>query len=115
MENKLRIYANNNWIEIIIDNILYCEADGDYTKFFMKNLKTPYFASGHLNSFRLMIGLPKKFIDISRWYLVNRDYYISMRKRGRDCSILLHDDVRLQIPYRRYDALYEIFNPEFEG
>lgn len=109
-KRTIHVLIDGKLTPVIIENIMYCEADGDYTliymfnKLFPANQKPAQRASGHLLEIEKLIG-SNRFVRIGRSKLVNADYYIHAKCRARKAFVLLQNEVRRPIPYRIFDDI----------
>jgi hypothetical protein len=119
MENSdktktISVLVNGKWTCLVVEKILYCKADGDYTLIFMfnilypRNQKPPLRASGYLLEIEKLIA-SGRFVRMGRTHLVNADYYIHAKSRGRKAFVLLQNEVRIDIPYRIFDDVKKKF------
>ena len=82
------------------DEIIRCEADGNYTKFYLKD-KKPVLASKTLKEFDEILS-EQQFIRVSRADLINRKYIASF---SGDHELKLIDQSSIEVSRRRWDAV----------
>ncbi len=92
---------------IQLDEILWCEADGSYTVFYLTN-KRKIMVSKHLKEFENYLS-PNGFFRAHRSHLVNLS---KIRKfdRSEGGIIYLQEDVALPISIRKKERLSEMLN-----
>jgi two-component system LytT family response regulator len=82
------------------DDIIRCEADGNYTKFFLKNQK-PIITSKTLKEYDEMLA-EQNFIRVHRAHLVNKRYIASF---SGDHELKMKDNSTVEVSRRRWDAV----------
>lgn len=82
------------------DQIIRCEADGNYTKFYLKD-KKPMLASRTLKEFDEILS-GQQFIRVSRADLVNKKYVTSL---SGDHELILADNSMVEVSRRRWDEV----------
>lgn len=85
------------------DDIIRCEADGNYTKFFLKNQK-PIITSKTLKEYDEMLA-EQNFLRVHRAHLVNKKYVVSF---SGDHEIKMKDDSVIEVSRRRWDAIKQV-------
>lgn len=85
------------------DEIVRCEADGNYTKFFLLN-KKPVIASKTLKEFDEILS-GQQFIRVHRAHLVNKRH---IRSLTNDHELQLSDDSSVEVSRRRWDEVKKI-------
>ncbi|MEP1781461.1 LytTR family DNA-binding domain-containing protein [Reichenbachiella sp.] len=89
-----------------IDQIIYCEADDNFTKFHLKEAK-PLLISKTLKHFEEM--LPKtKFVRIHRSSLINTDYVVRYTK-GKGGYVTMENDIELEVSPKKKSQFLEAF------
>lgn len=78
--------------------IIRCEADGNYTKFFLTN-KKPVIASRTLKEFDEILS-GQQFIRVHRAHLVNKRY---IRSFTNDHELQMSDDATVEVSRRRWE------------
>jgi two-component system LytT family response regulator len=86
---------------IKMDDILYCQADGRYTRFFLKNGNV-FLSSRNLGDYELRVLDESHFFRIHNSYVVNMRFVAKIDKRdGISCQ--LHNGLRLPISSRKLE------------
>lgn len=85
------------------DDIIRCEADGNYTKFFLKNQK-PIITSKTLKEYDEMLA-EQNFIRVHRAHLVNKKYVTSF---SGDHELKMLDNSTVEVSRRRWDAVKQV-------
>lgn len=80
------------------DEIIRCEADGNYTRFYLKD-KKPLMASRTLKEYDEILS-EQQFIRVNRGDLVNRKYIVSF---SGDHELRLADNSLIEVSRRRWD------------
>ena len=89
-----------------IDQIIYCEADDNFTRFHLKKSK-PLLISKTLKHFEQM--LPRsKFVRIHRSSLINTDYVVRYTK-GKGGYVTMENNVELEVSPKKKSDFLEIF------
>lgn len=89
-----------------IDQIIYCEADDNFTRFHLKEGK-PLLISKTLKHFEQM--LPRtKFIRIHRSSLINTDYVVRYTK-GKGGYVTMENNVELEVSPKKKSDFLDIF------
>jgi two-component system LytT family response regulator len=99
-EYRLAISTTEGTFFLKPDQIIRCEADGNYTKFHLKDRK-PILASKTLKEFDEILS-EQQFIRVSRGDLVNRKYITSF---SGDHELKLIDQSSIEVSRRRWDAV----------
>ncbi|SMD31724.1 two component transcriptional regulator, LytTR family [Reichenbachiella faecimaris] len=90
-----------------IDQIIYCEADDNFTKFHLKNSAKPLLISKTLKYFEDM--LPKgKFVRIHRSSLINTDYVVRYTK-GKGGYVTMENLAELEVSPKKKSQFLETF------
>ena len=103
-EKTINVRVKDNRIELKVEQIIYCEADGDYTKIFMFKRKKPYFASGCLLKTGQLID-SAEFQRISHKHLVNLQYYVHLNTFENKRDLHLEEGIVLQVSDRKLPVL----------
>lgn len=82
------------------DEIIRCEADGNYTKFFLLN-KKPVMTSRTLKEYDEILG-EHDFIRVHRAHLVNKKHIASF---SSDHELKMKDNSVVEVSRRRWDAV----------
>lgn len=88
-----------------ISDILYCEADGSYTKFYLLN-EPPIIISKNLSTYEELLH-GNGFIRCHHSYLVNRNY-IKMYDKSDGGFLLLEKGQRVPISHRKKDYVLQL-------
>jgi len=100
---KLAISTTEGTFFLKPDEIIRCEADGNYTKFHLKD-KRPILASKTLKEYDEILS-EQQFIRVSRGDLVNRKYITSF---SGDHELKLADQSSIEVSRRRWDAVKKL-------
>ena len=93
--------------EIIpVSDIIHCEADDNFTKFHLKDGKTPLICRT-LKHFEATLS-PFRFLRIHRSHLVNTDYIIRYTK-GKGGFVTMENGSELEVSEKRKAKLMEVF------
>lgn len=84
---------------ITFNEILYLEADGSYTLFFLMNGKK-ITCSRRLKHYEEILMKDPRFLRVHRSYLVNREHILRIKK-GDDAHILLVNEVKIPLSLDR--------------
>lgn len=106
-QKRLAIPTQKEIIFVDIKDIIYCEADNNYTKLYL-NTGRNILASKSLIFFEQVLG-SMPFVRPHSKYLVNSDY-IQKYIRGRGGELLLSNQNELPVSARRKAALIEQLN-----
>lgn len=106
-DNYKRIaLSNSDGIHLLeINDIIRCESDDNYTKFFINNRK-PILISKTLKEYEEMLT-EHDFVRIHQSHLINLSYVKSYIKKENG-FVLMSDDSQLPISQRKKDQLHEI-------
>lgn len=86
---------------IKMDDIMYCKADGKYTKFFLANGST-FFSSKNLGDYENRVLDIDHFFRVHNSYIVNMRFVASIDKRdGLSCKLL--NGISIPISSRRLE------------
>ncbi|MEO9966600.1 MAG: LytTR family DNA-binding domain-containing protein [Reichenbachiella sp.] len=89
-----------------IDNIIYCEADDNFTKFHLTEGK-PLLISKTLKHFEDMLP-SSKFVRIHRSSLINTDYVVRYTK-GKGGYVTMENNVELEVSPKKKPQFLEVF------
>jgi two-component system LytT family response regulator len=108
--HKLVLNTKTNLVHIDVADIVYLQADGNYTSIYLKN-KTKHYVARTLKEYEdLLCGTDaESFIRIHKTYIVNPACIIKVEK-GDSASVLLQGDIRLEISRRKKHELMEKLN-----
>ncbi|MEP3389661.1 MAG: LytTR family DNA-binding domain-containing protein [Reichenbachiella sp.] len=90
-----------------IDQIIYCEADDNFTKFHLKDVIKPLLISKTLKHFENMLPT-NKFVRIHRSSLINTDYVIRYTK-GKGGYVTMENQVELEVSPKKKPQFLEAF------
>lgn len=90
-----------------IDQIIYCEADDNFTKFHLKEAKQPLLISKTLKYFEDILP-DHKFIRIHRSSLINIDYVIRYTK-GKGGYVTMENQEELEVSPKKKSQFLEAF------
>jgi len=108
MNKRLKVNTRTGFEIIKQDDILYCEADGNYTNIFLTNQEklTTATTLGLIED-QLTSDL---FFRVSRSILINLDYLKSVNRKDKVCHLQIDDEcISLPLSYSRVQKLAEIF------
>lgn len=103
-QKKMAIPKSNGYVFIQIDDILYCEADSNYTQFYMKNRES-HLASRTLKYYSSLLE-EFNFFRTNRSYLINLSYLKALNK-GRKTTVTMSDDKILPVADLKKKALFK--------
>lgn len=103
--NKLFIHVNDSYVSLNIDEIVKCEASGNYTYIHTKQ-KEEFLVSKPLKYYELLLGI-KGFFRANRSLLVNMNFVQSIYKRE---AIVLVTNERITVSVRNKAKLTEFIN-----
>ncbi|CAM1342729.1 LytR/AlgR family response regulator transcription factor [Tenacibaculum amylolyticum] len=98
--NTLFIHVNSSYVSVSLQELIKCEADGNYTKFFMDS-GDEYLASKSLKYYEKMLK-NKGFFRANRSVLINVRYIKSIYKKE---AITLHNEERIVVSVRNKSSL----------
>ncbi len=101
---KITIPTGTAYEVLAINDIIRCEADTSYTKFFTKDGKR-YIVSNTLKHYEDMLPADK-FIRIHHHHLINVDHIVRILKEDGGYAIM-SDDSKIEISRRKKDNLFE--------
>ncbi|MDH7446925.1 LytR/AlgR family response regulator transcription factor [Aquimarina sp. 2201CG14-23] len=104
-ESRLLIHTGNEHIAVDIDNIIKCEADGNYTYFVTTN-KSKYLASKSLKHYESLL-ISKGFFRANRSTLINIKHIASIYKKE---AIILTNKEKIIVSVRNKSKLSDLIN-----
>jgi two-component system, LytTR family, response regulator len=104
---KLALPSATGLIFVKIADIIYCEADSNYTTFFLQNEKK-IIVSHTLKHYEELLS-PHRFFRIHHSYLVNLDF-IKQYIRGDGGQVILQDDTALEVAKRRKEEFLKLYS-----
>lgn len=100
--------SNSDGIHLLdINDIIRCESDDNYTKFFVKNGK-PILISKTLKEYEELLS-EYDFVRIHQSHLINLAYVKSYVKKENG-FVLMHNDEQLPVSQRKRELLQEILS-----
>lgn len=85
LNKKIKFNTRTGFITINPEEILYCNADGNYTMIYQVNQKNELITN---NIGQLELSLPKKvFFRINRSQIININYLISVNRKIKNCTL----------------------------
>ncbi len=103
--NKLFIHVNDSYVSLNVDDIVKCEASGNYTYIHTKQ-KKEFLVSKPLKYYELLL-VSKGFFRANRSLLVNMNFVESIYKRE---AIVLVTNERITVSVRNKSKLTEFIN-----
>ena len=94
-ESKIRLSTVSDYIFVDPKEIVYCAANGSYTKIFMDNGSSE-FVNYYLGKVSKKLS-SERFYRISRFYLINVEKLYKINKYDGYCTLTLGDD-RITLP-----------------
>jgi two-component system LytT family response regulator len=105
-EKCLAITTYDGVVFLEVDNIIRCEADLNYTKFFLTGGKT-FLSSKTLKEYEDLLSVHNNFLRVHRSHLVNLDYVLKFRNEG---FLELKDDSIVPVSRRRKEDVVNSFS-----
>lgn len=109
----LQINSSGKLERVAINDILYCQASGDYVELHLNSARQLLF-SGSLK--KLADLLPANFIKVHRSYLVNLDFIRALKSDSGTGQLILTNDDSIPVSRRMMpsvrDSMSEIFQNE---
>lgn len=107
---KLAISTTNSIIVVIITDILYCEADGPYTYFYIKGGNERVISSRHLKEYEELLA-EHNFFRVHKSYLINiKEVKQYLKSDGG--RVLLSNGAKLEVSDKRKEDLMKILSNE---
>ena len=94
-----------------IQDILYCQADGSYTRFFFTD-GNKIVVSSHLKEYDRLLD-PYGFMRCHHSYLVNLDQVVSIHKS--DSTVILSNEDSIPISFRKKPVIIQALRNRFIG
>ena len=107
MRKFIVIKTEDKYKKIYLSDILFCRADGAYTRFYLKSEET-FITSKLLKNVEEELIEDAAFYRINRQYLVNLDHCQEILTKG-SYKLVLSDGTKLPISRSRYKELIEQF------
>ncbi len=106
---SVKIKLNNRSGYVLIDpnDIVYCEADGNYTNVFLGPKKEEY-VSLKIGTIQLLLNKYNQFIRISRSYIVNKSFIVRVDRKKKLVYLKKGDFIKeIGIPRNKFKYLEE--------
>jgi two-component system, LytTR family, response regulator len=101
--NRVNISTRNGSIFLKLDQIIYCEAESNYTRIYLTN-NTSEISSNNLGRVTEVLG--DGFTRISRAHLINSHYLYKVDRKKKICSLQVGaDEISLPIPKKNMKLL----------
>lgn len=91
LQNKLKIPTRNGYTLIRKDDIVYCEAQGNYTRI-VANFSAETISSMHLGMIESSLPV-SSFFRINRSVIINLNFLHAVNKGEKKCSIKLENEI----------------------
>jgi len=104
-DSRFLIHVGNQHISIKVKDIIKCQADGNYTCFYLNNNKT-YLASKSLKYYEGLL-IEKGFFKAHRSVIINIDYISSIYKKE---TIILTNNDKVNVSVRNKSNLINLIN-----
>lgn len=104
--NKIIIKTFDNVHLVPINEILYCESDGNYVNVFLSD-QTKIMVSALLKDYEDMLS-SNGFFRVHRSYLINMKYIRSFEKADGG-TLILENQIKIPVASRKKDELLEMF------
>jgi two-component system LytT family response regulator len=105
--NKITLPTGNAYEIVLIKDIVRCEADGSYTKFFLSD-KRHFMVTQNLKHYEDI--LPQdKFLRVHHAHLINMDHVVRFLKEDSGYAIM-SDGSRIEISRRKREQFLDILN-----
>ena len=104
--NKIIIKTFDNVHLVPINEILYCESDGNYVNIFLSD-QTKIMVSALLKDYEDMLS-SNGFFRVHRSYLINMKYIRSFEKADGG-TLILENQIKIPVASRKKDELLEMF------
>lgn len=107
---KLAISTTSSIIVVVITDILYCEADGPYTYFYIKGGNDRIISSRHLKEYEDLLS-EHNFFRVHKSYLINvKEVKQYLKSDGG--RVLLSNGAKLEVSDKRKEDLMKILSNE---
>ncbi len=111
-ETKLRLSSTNSHILVDPNDILYCEAEGTYTRIHLENGNVEL-ANTYLGKIEDFLIKNNNFFRISRRHLINIDKLWRANKADNSCILIANnEELKLYGSKKQIRELCKIDNPE---
>ncbi|MBT1701702.1 LytR/AlgR family response regulator transcription factor [Chryseosolibacter indicus] len=105
-EKNLAITTYDGVVFLEVDKILRCEADMNYTKFFLDGSKT-FVSSKTLKEYEDLLTVHSNFLRVHRSHLVNFNYVVKFKHEG---LLLLKDTTCVPVSRRKKEDVIKYFS-----
>lgn len=102
IKDRIVLKDMENIYVLKIDDIIHCEADGRYTRFYVKGHGRPILVSTNLKEYDLLLA-PSGFVRIHHSHLINLDHIQRIDKVN--LTVHLNSDQKVPISVRKKDDL----------
>lgn len=108
-EKKILVQSKKRLEHIVLKDILYLEADNNYTSIFVKN-QDRVVVSKTLKDYEEVLcdDDTSSFVRIHKTFIVNVNH-IKFIDRGEDCAVVLANDIKLEVSRRKKILLMNRF------
>lgn len=103
---KIAVPTSDGFILQPIEEIIYCQAIGNYTQFFLTN-KRKLLSSYTLKQYDDMLG-EFNFFRAHKSYLINLDH-VQQYKKGEGGTVLMSDGMEVEISRRNKESFVQLF------
>jgi two-component system LytT family response regulator len=104
-ENKLRINTRTGYLLINVNEIIYCQADGNYTELYTDKNRKEVATMNLGHTYQLLQAHPQ-FQRIGRSCIINRNYLYAVDRAKKEIVLQKNGtDIRLQVPDGYLSAL----------
>ena len=104
-DHTLNIHSNEEIYRVLIKNIMYCNSEGSYTKFFL-NDNSFILASKNLKDFEKQLEI-YNFIRVHHSFLVNVKYITKFNKSKKG-TLFLTGNIKIPVSSRKKSELLRI-------
>lgn len=106
LHKKIPIPTSDGFILQPLDEIIYCQAEGNYTRFFLTD-KRKLLSSYTLKQYDALLG-EYHFFRTHKSFLINLDHVHQYRK-GEGGSAVMSDGTEIEISRRNKEAFMQLF------
>ncbi|HRO40266.1 MAG TPA: LytTR family DNA-binding domain-containing protein [Flavobacteriales bacterium] len=104
-ERQIALPTGEGLSIVLLDDILYCNSDNNYTEVYVRGEKRPQVVSRPLSEFAIFL-LPQGFVRIHQSHLVNRRH-IKRYVKGEGGEVVMCDGMNLPVSRRQKPELME--------
>ncbi|NVK51579.1 MAG: response regulator transcription factor [Flavobacteriaceae bacterium] len=109
--NKLKLSFKDKWIFVLLDDILYCKSEGNYTEIFLKSGKK-YVVSKKIKEFQHLLESQEIFYRVHNSYLININHITEIYKSD-GAYIVLNNEKTIPISRNKKAAFLEYITNSF--